>query len=190
MKVGHRRVFALPPISRRDFISNSQFRSLVKHTCVCFASCAHRRASYRSTCATPQTATTMILSANPPKLRPNCDPHRAAGSTIWSRSCRQTNASIWTQLWYAALRYRCPGFFRERVGVRARSDLRLSTTDLNMALRCVHSQRKERTSLVSLWSVLPHVVGAYLFVEAVQRAHWQLQLEDDCCGARRSARTS
>ncbi|KAG8466596.1 hypothetical protein KFE25_007975 [Diacronema lutheri] len=38
--------------------------------------------------------------------------------------------------------------------------------------------RKRRTSLVSLWSILPRVVGAYLFVEAVQRAHWQLHLEE------------
>jgi len=90
LKPHARRVTALPPIRRRDFLSRRQFRLLVKHTL------------------------------------DQLEPH-------------------------------------------------LSSSQRQFLLAVL---AKRRTSLLGLWGILPHVVGAFAFVEAVQRAHWQLQLEE------------
>lgn len=50
MTIGRRRVSALPPISRRDFISHGQFRKMLKHTCAAARlapRCARERADSR-----------------------------------------------------------------------------------------------------------------------------------------------
>lgn len=178
MTIGRRRVSALPPISRRDFISHGQFRNMLKHTCAA-ARLAPRCVRERADSRKRERAHVLRPRCHAPapsalaRRLDNLEPQLSASqrSFIASILVRAARARVRDGTAHAAMR---PQFARSFAATRVPNPA---------------EQRKRRTSLVSLWSMLPHVVGAYRFVEAVQRAHWQLQLEEPCASAGACRRT-
>lgn len=144
---------AFPPLRRDDFLSRGQFRMLVKHTCVSALAAPLLSFPARSLTRPAPFAAPLL----PPRrrldyLEPELSPQQ-----------RKMLMAVLVRLWSPGRALRRP--LPPTPGAHAPPSL---------PPPC---QSKRRTSLVAVWGVLPHVVGACAFVEAVQRAHWRLQLE-------------